>query len=47
MWGVLKVRGKPEERFSTPGFHKRSIPMKYVGVDLHKKSLSICVVVLV
>ena len=28
------------------GFHKRSIPMKYVGVDLHKKSISICVVVL-
>ncbi len=40
------MRGKPEERFSTPGFHKRSIPMKYVGVDLHKKSISICVVVL-
>ena len=40
------MRGKPEERFSPPGFHKRSIPMKYVGVDLHKKSISICVVVL-
>lgn len=41
------MRGKPEWAFFHCGFHKRSIPMKYVGVDLHKKVISVCVVVLV
>jgi hypothetical protein len=26
-------------------FHQRSHPMKYVGIDLHKKTISGCVVV--
>ena len=26
-------------------FHKRSNPVKYVGIDLHKKTISGCVVV--
>jgi len=27
-----------------PGFHKRRITVKYVGIDLHKKTISIYVV---
>src|SRR5262249_50711010 len=38
-------RGKRVVLFATLRFHKRSNPMKYVGIDLHKQTISGCVVV--
>jgi hypothetical protein len=30
---------------TTTGLHKRNNPVKYVGIDLHKQTISGCVVV--
>ncbi|RMF60627.1 MAG: IS110 family transposase, partial [Calditrichaeota bacterium] len=44
------MRGKPEAVFlffPNPCFHKRSPVMKFIGVDLHKQTISLCGVVVV
>jgi hypothetical protein len=31
-------------RLFFPNSHKRSYPMNFIGIDLHKQTISICVV---